>query len=153
MNVGSTTPRYSIIVATLNEQSTIERCIGRILAVYPQGYGGRWNDCNARGQFAARTENVDDVGFLQAVVDRLVKDHDAWSPWMRKDPSIVKQYRGTDGTVGFVQSWSGNKEVGVGEQEIKNISEGSRIDYELRSQGGDPDMRSARNRQRERRGF
>ncbi len=28
-----------------------------------------------------------------------------------------------------------------------------RLDYELRSQGGDPDLRSARNRQRERRGF
>ena len=28
-----------------------------------------------------------------------------------------------------------------------------RLDYELRSQGGDPVLRSARNRQRERRGF
>ena len=63
---------------------------------------------------------------------RLVKNHDSWSPWMRKDPNIMKQYRGTDGTVGFVQSWSGNNDVGVGEQEIKNIAEGSRIDYELR---------------------
>jgi hypothetical protein len=63
---------------------------------------------------------------------RLMKSHDSWSPWMRKDPNIVKQYTGTDGTVGFVQSWSGNNEVGVGEQEIKGITEGSRIDYELR---------------------
>src|SRR5690349_9152755 len=63
---------------------------------------------------------------------RLVKNHDSWSPWMRKDPNIVKQYRGTDGTVGFVQAWSGNNEVGVGEQEIRNIAEGSRIDYALR---------------------
>ncbi|MGI8622437.1 MAG: hypothetical protein ACR2NB_02885 [Solirubrobacteraceae bacterium] len=29
----------------------------------------------------------------------------------------------------------------------------ARLDYELRSQGGDPELRSARNRQRERRGF
>src|SRR5678815_5858519 len=49
---------------------------------------------------------------------RLMKSHDSWSPWMRKDPNIVKQYTGADGTVGFVQSWSGNNEVGVGEQEI-----------------------------------
>lgn len=28
-----------------------------------------------------------------------------------------------------------------------------RLDYELRSQAGDPDLRTARNRQRERRGF
>ena len=30
---------------------------------------------------------------------------------------------------------------------------GMRIEYEVRSQGGDPDLRTARNRQRERRGF
>jgi glycosyltransferase involved in cell wall biosynthesis len=36
MNAGSTRPRYSIIVATLNEQGTIERCIRQIMAVYPQ---------------------------------------------------------------------------------------------------------------------
>ncbi|HEY1337151.1 MAG TPA: PHB depolymerase family esterase [Bryobacteraceae bacterium] len=47
------------------------------LAVYPQGYDGHWNDAHAKGQFAARTENVDDVGFLHALIDRLVKDHDA----------------------------------------------------------------------------
>lgn len=29
----------------------------------------------------------------------------------------------------------------------------ARLDYELRSSSGDPDLRSARNRQRERRGF
>src|SRR5690349_6634613 len=32
------------------------------IAVYPQGYQGHWNDAHAKGQFAARTENVDDVG-------------------------------------------------------------------------------------------
>ena len=47
------------------------------IAVYPQGYEGHWNDCKARGPFAAKRENIDDVGFLHALVDRLVKDHDA----------------------------------------------------------------------------
>ena len=47
------------------------------IAVYPQGYDGDWNDCNVKGPFAAKLENVDDVGFLHALVDRLVKDHDA----------------------------------------------------------------------------
>jgi polyhydroxybutyrate depolymerase len=47
------------------------------LAVYPQGYEGHWNDCRVKGPFAAKIENVDDVGFLHALVDRLVKDHDA----------------------------------------------------------------------------
>jgi polyhydroxybutyrate depolymerase len=47
------------------------------LAVYPQGYEGHWNDCKKKGPFAAKAENVDDVGFLHALVDRLVEDHGA----------------------------------------------------------------------------
>ena len=47
------------------------------IAVYPQGYDGHWNDCKVKGSYAAKIENVDDVGFLHALVDRLVKDHDA----------------------------------------------------------------------------
>ncbi|HTG33084.1 MAG TPA: PHB depolymerase family esterase [Thermoanaerobaculia bacterium] len=47
------------------------------IAVYPQGYEGYWNDCRVRGPFTAKRENVDDVAFLHALVDRLVKDHDA----------------------------------------------------------------------------
>ena len=46
------------------------------IVVYPQGYEGHWNDCKAKGPFAAKRENIDDVGFLQALVDHLVKDHD-----------------------------------------------------------------------------
>ena len=43
------------------------------------------------------------------------------------------EYTGTDGTVGFVSSWdSQNKNVGKGEQEIKKITEGERLDMELR---------------------
>jgi polyhydroxybutyrate depolymerase len=47
------------------------------IAVYPQGYEGHWNDCRVMGPYAAKRENIDDVGFLHALVDRLVKDHDA----------------------------------------------------------------------------
>jgi polyhydroxybutyrate depolymerase len=47
------------------------------IAVYPQGYEGHWNDCRIKGPFAAKAENIDDVGFLQALVDRLVQDHGA----------------------------------------------------------------------------
>ena len=46
------------------------------LAIYPQGYEGHWNDCRVKGPFAAK-ENVDDVGFLHALVDRLVTVHAA----------------------------------------------------------------------------
>ena len=62
----------------------------------------------------------------------LLKNQDQWSPWSKKDPAMTKSYKGEDGTVGFVGSWSGNKEVGVGEQEIKKIVPGERIEYELR---------------------
>ena|SRR5256885_3342606 len=47
------------------------------IAVYPQGYDGHWNDCRVKGPFAAKAENVDDVGFLHALVDRLARDHGA----------------------------------------------------------------------------
>jgi uncharacterized protein YndB with AHSA1/START domain len=63
---------------------------------------------------------------------KYVKNHERWSPWFKRDPNLAKEYHGEDGTVGFVNSWSGNDQVGVGEQEIKKIAEGERIDYELR---------------------
>jgi polyhydroxybutyrate depolymerase len=47
------------------------------IAVYPQGYEGHWNDCKRSGPYAAKRENVDDAGFLHALVDRLVTDHGA----------------------------------------------------------------------------
>jgi polyhydroxybutyrate depolymerase len=46
------------------------------MVVYPQGYEGNWNDCKVKGPYPAKRENIDDVGFLHALVDRLVKDHD-----------------------------------------------------------------------------
>ncbi len=46
------------------------------IAVYPQGYEGHWNDCKVKGPYSAKSENIDDVGFLHAMVDRLAKDHD-----------------------------------------------------------------------------
>jgi polyhydroxybutyrate depolymerase len=46
------------------------------IVVYPQGYRGHWNDCKKKGPFAAKAENIDDVGFLHALVDRLVEIHD-----------------------------------------------------------------------------
>jgi hypothetical protein len=42
-------------------------------------------------------------------------------------------YRGTDGTVGFVSAWdSPVRDAGKGEQEITGIKGADRIDYELR---------------------
>lgn len=64
---------------------------------------------------------------------KLLKNQDNYSVWTRKDPGMKKEYKGTDGTVGFVSAWdSQNKEVGKGEQEIIKITEGERIDVKLR---------------------
>jgi len=63
---------------------------------------------------------------------KMVKNHDQWSPWAKKDPNMLKEYHGKDGTVGFIAAWSGNKEVGVGEQQITYIAEGQKIELELR---------------------
>jgi polyhydroxybutyrate depolymerase len=39
--------------------------------VYPDGYQHNWNDCRKGATFAAKLENIDDVGFLGALIARL----------------------------------------------------------------------------------
>ncbi|PSL35914.1 SRPBCC family protein [Chitinophaga ginsengisoli] len=64
---------------------------------------------------------------------KLLKNQDNYSKWAMMDPAMKKTYTGTDGTVGFVSAWdSDKKDVGKGEQEIKKIAEGEKIDFELR---------------------
>jgi hypothetical protein len=63
---------------------------------------------------------------------KLVKNQDNYSVWNKMDPAMQKTYTGADGTVGFVYAWdSTNKRAGKGEQEIKAIKEGERIDMGL----------------------
>ncbi|WP_299432444.1 SRPBCC family protein [uncultured Maribacter sp.] len=63
---------------------------------------------------------------------KYLKKQQEWSPWAKKDPNMEKKITGTDGEVGAVSYWNGNKEVGEGEQEITKIIEGERIEGELR---------------------
>lgn len=63
---------------------------------------------------------------------RSLKKMDDWSPWAKKDPNMKKKFTGTDGQVGCISHWEGNKAVGKGEQEIKKIVVGDRIESELR---------------------
>ena len=64
---------------------------------------------------------------------KYLKNQNNYSKWAGIDPAMKKEFRGTDATVGFVSSWeSTNKDVGKGEQEIKGIKDGERIDYEIR---------------------
>lgn len=64
---------------------------------------------------------------------KLLKGQDEWSVWNLKDPNMKKEFKGTDGTVGAIAAWeSQDKNVGKGEQEIKKIVEGERVEFELR---------------------
>lgn len=60
------------------------------------------------------------------------KNQNDWSPWKKKDPEMTQEFIGTDGEVGFISKWEGNKEVGSGEQEIKRIVKDEVIESELR---------------------
>ena len=42
--------------------------------VYPDGYEGYWNACNIVGDYSANKLNIDDVGFLTGMVDKLITE-------------------------------------------------------------------------------
>jgi uncharacterized protein YndB with AHSA1/START domain len=70
-----------------------------------------------------------------AVFDYLkfLKNQNKFSVWASLDPNMKTEFRGTDGTEGFVSAWDSDlKNVGKGEQEILKIVDGERIDYEIR---------------------
>ena len=72
---------------------------------------------------------------LQKVFDflKLLKNQDQFNKWATADKKNRKEeFKGTDGTVGFIYSWSGDKSAGQGEKEIKNINEGKIIETEIR---------------------
>ena len=60
------------------------------------------------------------------------KNWDSFNERATADPSKKEEYKGTDGTVGFIIAWNGNKKVGEGEKEIKNIVEGKKVETEIR---------------------
>jgi hypothetical protein len=63
---------------------------------------------------------------------KLLRNQENYSKWVMTDPNMKKEFKGTDGTVGFVYAWDGNKKAGKGEQEIMGIKEGERLDIEVR---------------------
>ena len=42
--------------------------------VYPNGYEGYWNGCNITGDYSANRLNIDDVGFLSALANKLAAE-------------------------------------------------------------------------------
>ena len=63
---------------------------------------------------------------------KLLKNQDEFNKHAMAGPDRKREFKGTDGTVGYIYSWSGDKNAGVGEKEIKNIIEGKRIEMEIR---------------------
>jgi hypothetical protein len=63
---------------------------------------------------------------------RYLKNHDHFNKWAMIDPNKKKSFTGTDGTVGFVYAYDGNKEAGAGELEIKELKENELINIETR---------------------
>ena len=63
---------------------------------------------------------------------KLLENQEKFNKWAKTDPDRKIKTKGTDGTVGYIYSWSGNKKAGEGEKEIKGITEGKRIETEIR---------------------
>lgn len=63
---------------------------------------------------------------------RFFKNHRSFNAWLLKDPAMKETSRGTDGQVGYVLSYEGNKDVGTGEEELVGLVPDKRIDIELR---------------------
>ncbi len=71
---------------------------------------------------------------VQQVFDyvKYIRNQDHYNKWVLLDPASKKEYKGIDGTTGFVATWdSTNKQVGKGEQEITGIEDGKRIELAL----------------------
>lgn len=63
---------------------------------------------------------------------RFFKNHRSFNAWYLKDPNMKEISKGTDGQVGYVLSYEGNKELGSGEQELIGLRSNELVDIELR---------------------
>ncbi|MFD1256745.1 SRPBCC family protein [Mucilaginibacter terrae] len=64
---------------------------------------------------------------------KYLRNQDNYIKWAMADPDMRKTYTGTDAAVGFISAWDSDKKgVGKGEQEILKLTNGTRVDYEIR---------------------
>lgn len=64
---------------------------------------------------------------------KFLKNQDYYSKWVMTDSHKKVDFKGTDGTVGFVYAWdSENKSAGKGEQEIVGLQENKNVNIEIR---------------------
>lgn len=50
-----------------------------------------------------------------------MKATNEWSPFTKLDPNMKQSYKGNPGTVGEVYTWTGNEDVGQGEERITEL--------------------------------
>ncbi len=67
------------------------------------------------------------------IYDRIANFHkwESWSPWEEMDPNMTKAYSGPDSGVGASYSWKGNRKVGEGNMTITDVTEPSRVTFDL----------------------
>jgi hypothetical protein len=63
---------------------------------------------------------------------KLLKNQDTFNTGAMAGADRKREFKGTDGTVGYIYAWSGDKDAGEGEKEITNIIEGEKIEMEIR---------------------
>ena len=63
---------------------------------------------------------------------KFIKNQEKYSKWVMQDPNVKIEYKGIDGTEGFLSAWEGNKQSGKGEQEIIKIDSNICINIEIR---------------------
>jgi uncharacterized protein YndB with AHSA1/START domain len=64
---------------------------------------------------------------------KMLKNQEQFSVWVMQDTVMKVEYKGIDGTVGASSYWnSKNDNVGEGRQEIVKMTEGERIDVDLK---------------------
>lgn len=84
-----------------------------------------------------KTYNIKRTAFIDADVEKIwpyvssAKRMQFWSPWVKKDTSMVIEYFGTDGTVGSGYRWD-SKSLGKGEQTFTDIKPEKSIETALK---------------------
>ncbi len=63
---------------------------------------------------------------------KFLKNQDVFNKHAMAGTDREKTFKGTDGTVGYIYAWSGDKNAGVGEKEITRLVEGERVEAEIR---------------------
>lgn len=63
---------------------------------------------------------------------RFLDNHKDFNAWFLKDPNMVETSENTDGQVGYILKYEGNKDLGAGEQELIALKPNKLIDIELR---------------------